>query len=234
MAFSQDSWMTKYDTCEELGREIMEKISYRNQQPKNSVAASKASANARKLIKKYDDSMTSLNQTLLASKSLLTDGEFERRQRLVDALRSKKVQIDDAFNLKEEGGSRTALLGAELGTHSTNVWGMEEDESTKDLTFDEIRDKQKMAIKEQDKGLDTLYDVVVRQKNMAQNIGQEIDLQNEIIDDIIDHADNTRERLIKETRHVAIVDRKSGTCGYWMVIILLLIAIVVVVSIPTK
>lgn len=30
----------------------------------------------------------------------------------------------------------------------------------------------------QDKGLDTLYDVVVRQKHMAQNIGQEIDLQN--------------------------------------------------------
>lgn len=29
----------------------------------------------------------------------------------------------------------------------------------------------------------------------------------------MDHAGNTRERLIKETRHVAIVDRKSGTCG---------------------
>ncbi|XP_055945895.1 syntaxin-8-like [Argiope bruennichi] len=234
MAFTQDSWMIKYDACESLGREIMEKISYRNQQPKNSVAASKASANARKLMKKYDDNVTSLNQTLLASKSLLTDGEFQRRQGLMDALKSKKVQIDDAFSLKEEGGSRTALLGAELGTHSTNVWDIEEDESTRDLTFDEIREKQQFAIKEQDKGLDTLYDVVVRQKHMAQNIGQEIDLQNEIIDDIVDHADNTRERLIKETRHVAIVDRKSGTCGYWIVIILLLIAIAVVSMIPTK
>lgn len=35
----------------------------------------------------------------------------------------------------------------------------------------------------------------------------------EIIDDIVDHASNTRERLIKETRHVAIVDRKSGECS---------------------
>lgn len=35
----------------------------------------------------------------------------------------------------------------------------------------------------------------------------------EIIDDIVDHAGNTRERLIKETRHVAIVDRKSGECS---------------------
>lgn len=33
-------------------------------------------------------------------------------------------------------------------------------------------------IAEQDKGLDTLYDVVVRQKQMAQNIGQELDVQN--------------------------------------------------------
>ncbi|GIX95844.1 syntaxin-8 [Caerostris extrusa] len=233
MAFRQDSWMTNYDACEALGREIMEKISYRNQQPKNSVAATKASANARKLIKKYEDNMASLNKTLLASKNLLTDGEFQRWQRLLDGLRSKKVQIDDAFNLKEEGGSRTALLGAELGSHSSNVW-VEEDDNTRDLSFDEIRERQQLAIKEQDKGLDTLLDVVVRQKNMAHNIGQEIDLQNEIIDDIIDHADNTRERLIKETRHVTIVDRKSDTCGYWIVIILLIIAIIVVCAVPTK
>lgn len=228
MAFRQDSWMMSYDTCEGLAREIMEQISLRNQQNRNSVAGSKASAHARKLMKKYDDSLVSLNQTLMASRSLLTDGEFERRQRLIDTLTSKKIQVAEAFIGKEEGGSRQALLGADLGAHSSNVWDIEESEATRDLTIDEIRQQQQVAIQEQDKGLDTLYSVVVRQKQMAQNIGQELDLQNEIIDDIVDHAGDTRERLIKETRHVAIVDRKSGTCGYWVIIILLLITIIVV------
>ncbi|KAG8184439.1 hypothetical protein JTE90_026357 [Oedothorax gibbosus] len=170
----------------------------------------------------------------MASKSLLSAGEFERRQNLMDSLKSKKVQINEAFHCKEEGGTRHALLGGELGNPSSSVWDIEEDETTRDLTFDEIKEQQQMAIKVQDKGLDTLYDVVVRQKNMAQNIGQEIDLQNEIIDDIVDHADHTRERLIKETRHVAIVDRKSGTCGYWIVILLLFIGIIVAISIPGR
>ena len=34
----------------------------------------------------------------------------------------------------------------------------------------------------------------------------------EILDDIVDHTDRTGQRLIKETRHIRIVDRKSATC----------------------
>ncbi|XP_071040972.1 syntaxin-8 isoform X2 [Parasteatoda tepidariorum] len=164
---------------------------------------------------------------------MMDEGEFERRERLIDGLNNKNTQINDAFSGREEGGNRQALLGAEMVTASTNVWGMEEDERTRDLSFNEIKEQQLMAIQEQDKGLDTLHDVVVQQKHMAANIGQELDLQNEIIDDIVEHADNTRERLIKETRHVAIVDRKSGECCYWVIIVLLFIAIVVIAVIPS-
>lgn len=35
----------------------------------------------------------------------------------------------------------------------------------------------------------------------------------DLIDDIGDHMDQTKERLVKETRHIRIVDRKSATCG---------------------
>ncbi|WAQ96043.1 STX8-like protein [Mya arenaria] len=54
----------------------------------------------------------------------------------------------------------------------------------------------------------------------------------EILDDIIDHTDRTGQRLIKETRHIRIVDRKSATCGFWVVIILLFVAIIVVAVVP--
>jgi len=34
----------------------------------------------------------------------------------------------------------------------------------------------------------------------------------EIIDDIIDHTDVTNTRLINQTRHIKLLDRKSGAC----------------------
>ena len=34
----------------------------------------------------------------------------------------------------------------------------------------------------------------------------------EIIDDIVDHTDVTNTRLIRETRHIKVLDRKSGAC----------------------
>ncbi|XP_042913347.2 syntaxin-8-like [Parasteatoda tepidariorum] len=73
------------------------------------------------------------------------EGEFERRERLIDGLNNKNTQINDAFSGREEGGNRQALLGAEMVTASTNVWGMEEDERTRDLSFNEIKEQQLMA-----------------------------------------------------------------------------------------
>ena len=34
----------------------------------------------------------------------------------------------------------------------------------------------------------------------------------EIIDDIIDHTDTTNTRLIRETKHIKILNHKSGAC----------------------
>ena len=34
----------------------------------------------------------------------------------------------------------------------------------------------------------------------------------ELIDDIHDHVDRTDQRLIRETKHIKIIDRKSATC----------------------
>ena len=37
-------------------------------------------------------------------------------------------------------------------------------------------------------------------------------LRAEIIDDIHDHVDRTDHRLIRETQHVRLIDRKSASC----------------------
>ncbi|XP_027374624.1 syntaxin-8 isoform X7 [Bos indicus x Bos taurus] len=100
--------------------------------------------------------------------------------------------------------------GAKRG--APNPWLLEEPEETRGLGFDEIRQQQQKIIQEQDAGLDALSSIISRQKQMGQEIGNELDEQNEIIDDLANLVENTDEKLRTETRRVNLVDRKSTSC----------------------
>jgi hypothetical protein len=48
-----------------------------------------------------------------------------------------------------------------------------------------------------------------------------------------DRVNSVNERLIKETRKIRFLDKnKTGTCGLWLLIILLFIAIIIIISLP--
>ncbi|KAF2986719.1 hypothetical protein EK904_000219 [Melospiza melodia maxima] len=66
--------------------------------------------------------------------------------------------------------------GAKRGV--TNPWLLEESEETRGLGFDELRQQQRRIIEEQDAGLDALSSIISRQKQMGQEIGNELDEQN--------------------------------------------------------
>lgn len=51
---------------------------------------------------------------------------------------------------------------------------------------------------------------------------------SDIIDDLAVDMERTDARVNSETRHVGVVARKDSTWGYWLTIILLFVAIVVV------
>lgn len=70
--------------------------------------------------------------------------------------------------------------------------------------------------------------VISRQKELAIQIGDEVDIQNDIIDDLGNAMEHTDSRVNSEIRHIGLVDRKDKTCGYYMVIGILFVAIVVV------
>ncbi|XP_053213764.1 syntaxin-8-like [Panonychus citri] len=110
---------------------------------------------------------------------------------------------------------------------STNNW-LDDVEATASSSVDDYVSIQRQAIREQDKGLDTLADIISRQKSMAAGIATEIDVHNEILDDITDAMEDTNVRLVRNTRNIAKISRKSDTCCYWVIIVLLLIAIIVI------
>ncbi|XP_009070565.1 PREDICTED: syntaxin-8, partial [Acanthisitta chloris] len=94
----------------------------------------------------------------------------------------------------------------------TNPWLLEESEETRGLGFDDLRQQQRRIIEEQDAGLDALSSIISRQKQMGQEIGNELDEQNEIIDDLTSLVENTDDKLRNQTWHVKMVDKKSTSC----------------------
>lgn len=153
---------------------------------------------------------------------------------MMDVLVTKEKQIDEAT--RNEGSSRSLLLGHGGGGDTfsqADPWGMnDEPEVFRDMSNTDLQQQQQSVIHEQDRGLEALSHVVSRQKQMAIDIGNEVDDQNELLDDIGDHIDRTDNRVQRETRHIRIVDRKSAGCWYYVVIMLLFIAIVIIGVVP--
>ena len=232
---ASDTWLTEYEACASIGQELMIMITDRNKNSRTSSVYTKLSSQVRVNMKKFSNEVNRLKQNLIRASSSyhITQREVDRRQMMIDNLITKEKQINEAF--KNEGNnSRRNLMGTD--TFSNNdPWGVrDEPDDFQGISNTDIRQQQQSIIEQQDKGLESLSHVITRQKQMAIDIGDEVDSQNVLIDDIGDHVDQTGHRLVKETRHIKIVDRKSKTCGYWVAIILLLIVIVVVIVVPYK
>ena len=93
-----------------------------------------------------------------------------------------------------------------------------------------LRSDQERALAEQDEGLDLLADVIRRQRGMGEDIFREVTQQNDLIDDIDDRVENVNQRLLDTTSNVRLVSKKDRTCGYWVIILLLAIAIIAVLA----
>lgn len=73
---------------------------------------------------------------------------------------------------------RSSLMPGGAKREVPNPWLFEEPEETRGLGFDEIRQQQQKIIQEQDAGLDALSSIISRQKQMGQEIGNELEEQN--------------------------------------------------------
>ncbi|XP_068178609.1 syntaxin-8 [Antennarius striatus] len=236
---SLDPWLQNYDATCRLAQEIAENIHERNRQQRTGGNPAKINMTLRASLQKLKQSIGHLKESLLRASSTrhVMQSEADRRQNLIDDLLTREKQLNATFkgDIMEPGPSRSALLteGAGGGPGvATNPWLINETEETRGLSFGEIKNQQQQIIEAQDAGLDALAAVISRQKVMGQDIGNELDEQNEIIDDLAHLVDKTDSRIRNETRRVKLVETKSASCCMMVVIVLLLIAIVVVAVWP--
>lgn len=234
-----DPWLTEYDACEKLSREIMEQLTLRNKHPKVSQAYASLSANIRIRIKQYNKEIQQLKSKVddaLRFKTITIE-EAERRTRQIEILQSKYVQQKALYDVRagDFASSRASLLTSGTSAFAdggTTSWAADDDDDEKlldvQVSVTDLKTHQERIIQEQDQKLEELCKVIGRQKEIGQNINNEVEHHNEIIDDLADHMDRTDESLINKTRQVQTVSSKDRTCGYWIVIILLFISIVTV------
>ncbi|KAI4487408.1 hypothetical protein M0804_005557 [Polistes exclamans] len=244
-----DPWLAEYEACEKLFRDIMEQLTARERESETSQAYASLSANIRLRMKQYNREIYQLKTKVEeASKSRTmeisgvwegvsrTIEEAERRTRQIEQLQSKDIQLQKFYESRTKSllSNRKSLLKsgtsafADMGTTS---WAIDDDDDKPidvNMSTQDLQNYQEQVLQEQDKGLEELCKVIARQKEIGQTISNEVVHQNEIIDDLADHMDMTDQTLINRTRQVESISYKDRTCGYWIIIILLFISIVVV------
>uniref|UniRef100_A0A8D2BER0 Syntaxin 8 n=1 Tax=Sciurus vulgaris TaxID=55149 RepID=A0A8D2BER0_SCIVU len=208
-------WFSTYDSTCQIAQEIAEKIQQRNQFERRGEKTSKLTVTIRTLLQNLKDKIALLKDLLLRAVSThqITQLEGDRRQNLLDDLVTRERLLLASF--KNEGAEpdliRSSLMNEEAKRGAPNPWLFEEPEETRGLGFDEIRQQQQKII--QGCGLMPLSSIISRPKTNGTGIGNELDEQNEIIDDLANLVENTDEKLRTETRRVNLVDRKSTSCG---------------------
>ncbi|XP_071446217.1 syntaxin-8 [Hetaerina americana] len=239
ISVGEDTWAIEHEGCEKLYREIMEQFTLRSQELKTSVEYARISSSIRFRMKQFSSEVFQLKDKIMeASLSRsITQQEAERRSRLVEVLKSKERQLQELFNERKHSalvGGRAARPFADMGVSG---WRDDEDEEnaiggsdlpSSEYSINEIRQQQQAVVRVQDEGLDVLSKVISRQKELAKVIGNEVDVQNDIIDDLTENMENTDSRIRRETKQIGTIVQKDKTWMYWMIIILLFITIVVV------
>jgi len=89
---------------------------------------------------------------------------------------------------------------------------------------------QKQALRSQDDQIEELGKAVRNTKHVALAINDEVDLQARLLDDLDSAVDHTESYMKFARRKLEQVSRKSGSCKYILVIILLMVLLAVIIS----
>ncbi len=100
-------------------------------------------------------------------------------------------------------------------------------DSRRGMSVDDIRQDQQRVIEEQDRGLEAISQSLARTKRMGIAIGDEVDDQNDLIEEIKDKTETVHSKFHKENQHINIVLQKSSTTALWVIIVVLFVAIII-------
>ncbi|XP_055843718.1 syntaxin-8 [Episyrphus balteatus] len=219
-----DSWLTEYESCEKLSHTILAEIARREQNRPQGYT--ELTRKITVFLEQFEKELQQLKQKLDSSSRnrSITFEETERRQRLIEILQSKLQQSRSKFT----SSTRSDLLPSSSGS----FWQGDDvpiiDTNNGTQTVEQLKQRQIQIMEDQNRGLDALSKSIARQKELASMLGQEVDEHNVILDNLTDSMDRVDNRVHAETSNIGLVSQADSTWGYWMVILGLFVAIVIV------
>lgn len=145
---------------------------------------------------------------------------------MLTRLRSRCEQMNSSLSSKSNDRNNLLAGGGRAPAQET--------EDTAERDNEGIIQLQREVMKEQDAQLDDLSRVISSTKHISMAIGEELDLQNALLDDLDEDVDVTGWRLNNATRRAKDLYKKSGICKYLMCIVVLVIALVAILVLVMK
>lgn len=197
---------------------------------------SELSSKIRIRLNQTKNELASLEKKLATTRpNSITRDELERRTRHLEKLQSNNVRLNRDFD-EITARSHTTIASSIIRPTSSRLWEDDDDDSEDDLPLDatnpateQLRTSQ--IISAQNEGLENLSRVISRQKELALKISEEVEEQDGILDDIAIQLDNTDGRINRETQAITTLSDSDSSWWYWMIIISLFVAIILVIFI---
>ncbi|XP_023333685.1 syntaxin-8 [Eurytemora carolleeae] len=196
-----DGWERELLTAEKLHQHVLSQIGERSKLSRKSSVYHQLTDDLGRTLSQLSGQLNLLREKLHTESSKLTQGERNRREGVLDNFSRKEKQLKELVSrtiFTEVNSDRKTLFrkpvpGSGIADMGTTGWGDSssppgdggaESLETAGMSAQSLKEKQQEAMLDQDAGLDALHSVIIRQKNMAQQIGVEIIQQNDIIDEI--------------------------------------------------
>lgn len=234
---SSDSWLANLNRANSKAEEINASLIERNRIIASGGNSTKLSVEIRGGLSELSRTIATLESELAGAvnKYHVTEKEAQRREGLVGNLKGRHQHFTQELSkVMSSGGGSSSSRGALLGSGERGGGRQvrEESEHTRGYDNNALYSQQEQVIRQQDEGLEALRKSIARQKQLGMHIGDELEDQNEMLDELNEGVENTNKRLTRETQHVVRVTEKAKAGGMFCCIVLLILAIIVVAAVP--
>lgn len=192
--------------------------------------ASKISSHVRKSLNELNLGILNLENALGQSGDQITEKEFSRREGLISTIKMRKDELQSQFSrvVRPQDNARQSLLSSSSSPYAP----ANESHATRNMDSGALVQQQEFIMQEQDSGLEALQQSIARQKQIGMTIGNEIDDQNVMLEELSMGIDNTGARVKRETQHIVYISEKAKVGGMCCCIVLLIILIILIAAIP--
>eukprot|EP00002_Diphylleia_rotans_P037297 TRINITY_DN8319_c0_g1_i1.p1 TRINITY_DN8319_c0_g1~~TRINITY_DN8319_c0_g1_i1.p1 ORF type:complete len:262 (-),score=59.17 TRINITY_DN8319_c0_g1_i1:301-1086(-) len=229
---TKDSWIDLHGKYTALADTIHADINDRNRLQANRINVTKQNAHIRKSLRDLSDGITTLEDMLQRNAAAMgTEREISRRSDKLNELKLSRDQLQAKYQKGAPDDAEPAAYQAE--TKKSRAWGAaasgqaQETEYTRNLATQDIVAQQQKVIQDQDAAIDQIGKSVARQKHIAIAVGDELNVQSRLLDDLESEVDKTASNITKETTHVNKVLEKSSMKGLICCLVLCIVIFVV-------